>query len=59
MYVYLVVDTTPFELPIGVFDSVRECAEFLSVPIPTCRKAVERSSVLRGFCRVYKILLEV
>lgn len=55
---YLVVDITEFELPIAVFDTIVECAKWLSVPYKTCQKSISRSTVLRCFCRVYKISLE-
>lgn len=55
MYVYMLVDIIPFELPLAVFDSVKECAEWLGVPCTNVRKAYERGSVLCGFARCLKV----
>lgn len=55
MYVYMLVDLTPYELPLALFSSVKECAKWLGVPSTNVRKAYERDSVLLGFCRCLKV----
>lgn len=53
--IYLVVTADTYELPVGVFDTLAECSEFLSVSIFQVCRAIRFSSIVDCKYRVYRV----
>lgn len=47
MYVYLIVDTSIYQLPLAVCDSIKECADWLDIPYSTASDAIYNKSIIR------------
>lgn len=59
MYVYLMVSADSFELPYGVFDSLREISDTYGIAYRTVRIASCKHRVLRRLnARIVKVWLE-
>lgn len=56
---YLLVDSSIYELPIGVFDSLREISIFYDIPYTTVRIACCKHRMLRSLgAYIVKVTLE-
>lgn len=52
MKVYMICEAFSAELPLAVLESIREVANWLSVPYSTASDAIYNHSVVRGAYRV-------
>lgn len=48
MICWLISDTSAYELPCAVFDTLREACQWLNIPLETAKTAFKRHGVYRS-----------
>ena len=55
VYVYLVTKNDKYQLPLGCFDTLKECATFLNALPITCAQAVYRGTTIKEKYLIFKV----
>lgn len=55
--IYLAVTADNYELPMAVFDNVKEVADWLGVSYNYARTLIFRKTVCKGQCRILRVVL--
>ena len=55
IYVYLITRNDNYQLPLGCFDTIKQCATFLNALPITCAQSLYRKTAVRGEYLIFKV----